>query len=489
MAMISRRAFVRLGIAGLLGSGGAPLHAEAPLSSLRPMPRGGIVASVGTSSELVSSANLSGAVSFIVIDAGSGAVLDQKDASAPMPPASVAKTVTALFALERLGPQFRYRTRILATGPVENGIVQGDLVLAGDGDPTLQTDQLGDLVRSLSLAGVKGVSGRFLYWSGAIANVPRIADDQPVQVGYNPALGGLNLNFNRVYFEWKRQGADWAVTMDARGERFVPAVKMARMKIAARTSPLYTHDFSETAENWTVAAEGLGKGGGRWLPVRLPEVYTAEVFRTLARAQGITLPEGERVANLPVGKDVAVVESAPLAEILRDMLKFSTNITAEAVGLRASGAGTLAASGMAMTEWVRQKFGVANLHVDHSGLGSESRVTADDLVRMLRGAANSGLREILRDVGMKDAKGKVVKGHPVKVLAKSGTLNFVSCLAGHILQPGGKELIFAILTCDLPRRSALTEEQREQPPGGEAWTRRSRLLQAQLVSYWSEKLA
>lgn len=479
--MFSRRGFVQAALAGLMVPVGQA-WAEAPDRSPRPVPRGGMASVDG----LVAAAKLTGVVSFVVMDADSGAVLEARAPDQPVPPASVAKAVTALYALERLGPEFRFATRVLATGPVVGGVVQGDLVLAGGGDPTLQTDQLGDLVAALAQRGITGLSGRFLIWDGALPTVTQIADDQPVQVGYNASLSGLNLNFNRVYFEWKRQGAGWGLTMDARGERFVPAVTMARMKVVGRDAPLFTYARNGVAEDWTVAESGLGKGGGRWLPVRLPGLYLAEVFQTLARAQGIALGQPERLEAEPVGQELARVESEPLTEVLRDMLRFSTNITAECVGLRASGAGSLAKSGAAMTDWVRARYGVGNLHVDHSGLGAASRVTAGDLARLLRGARGTALAGILRDVGMKDAQGKVIKDHPVKVLAKSGTLNFVSGLAGHIRPAQGRDLVFAIFAADVPRREALAEADREVPPGGEAWTRRARGLQAQLISRWAE---
>ncbi len=483
--MISRRGFV----AGLMAGVASPVWAEAPSTSIRPVPRGGAPRVTGTpATQLIGAASLGGVVSYAVMDAATGALLEARAADTPLPPASVAKAITALYALERLGPAFRFDTRVLATGPVgAGGIVQGDLVLAGSGDPTLQTDQLGDLAAALALRGVKGVTGRFLTWEGALPHIDRISADQPVQVGYNPAIGGLNLNFNRVYFEWKRAaGGEWGTTMDARGERFVPPVRMSRMKVISRKTPLFTYSAEAEAEDWTVAASGLGKGGSRWLPVRLPGRYVGEVFQTLARAQGITLPEPQTVIALPVGQQVASVQSARLPDVLRDMLQFSTNLTAEAVGLRASGAGDLAASGAAMSGWVQEKYDVENAHVDHSGLGGASRVTAGDMARIIAAAAQgrAGLEPILRNVGMRDAKGRVIEGHPVQVMAKSGTLNFVSGLAGHILPPKGRALVFAIFSGDVARRDALAEAARESPPGGDAWLRRARALQGQLISGW-----
>ncbi|MFO1201131.1 MAG: D-alanyl-D-alanine carboxypeptidase [Tabrizicola sp.] len=160
---------------------------------------------------------------------------------------------------------------------------------------------------------------------------------------------------------------------------------------------------------------------------------------------------------------------------------------------RADGLGqpALEVSGATMTAWVNGTFGVGfDLH-DHSGLGGRSRVTAAGLAKMLVQAEREkrGLKPILRDVGMKDDKGKVIKGHPVKVLAKSGTLNFVSGLAGHIVPPGGRELVFAIFSGDPERRDAVPVALREEPEGVKSWTGRARRLQGQLIARWAATYA
>jgi D-alanyl-D-alanine carboxypeptidase/D-alanyl-D-alanine-endopeptidase (penicillin-binding protein 4) len=479
----------RLVLGGLLAGAALPVWAEAVATSPRPVrrpERGASGASASEIERLIEAAKLGGTVAFVVADAGTGAVLDARAPDQVLPPASVAKAVTALYALDRLGAGYRFATRVLATGPVQGGIVQGDIVLGGGGDPTLQTDQLGDLVARLAKAGVKGATGRFLYWDGALPDLREISQDQPVHVGYNAALSGLNLNFNRAYFEWKRVNGDWQTSVDARGERFLPSVGMVRVAVAAREAPLFTYDAG-AVEEWTVASGALGKGGSRWLPVRDPGRYVAEVFRTLCRAQGIRLEVGERVGSLPAGDEIGRVESEPLPEVLRDMLRFSTNLTAECVGLTASGVRELEGSAKAMSDWVQAAFGVTmDLH-DHSGLGGDSRVTAAGMVRVLAQAEREGrgLKAILRDVGMKDDAGKVIEGHKVRVRAKSGTLNFVSGLAGHVVPPAGRELVFAIFTGDPARRDAVPVALREEPEGASAWTKRARRLQGQLVSRWA----
>ena len=83
-------------------------------------------------------------------------------------PASVTKAVTALYALDTLGRGHRFATRLLAAGPVEDGVLRGDLVLAGGGDPTLDTDALADMAAGLKRAGVREVTGAFRVWGGAV---------------------------------------------------------------------------------------------------------------------------------------------------------------------------------------------------------------------------------------------------------------------------------------------------------------------------------
>ena len=75
----------------------------------------------------------------------------------------------------------------------------------------------------------------------------------------------------------------------------------------------------------------------------------------------------------------------------------------------------------------------------------------------------------------------------MEVRAKTGTLNFVSSLAGFVATRGGRELCFAILTADTARRDAIPPEQRERPPGAKGWANRARRLQKELLRGWSER--
>lgn len=492
LAGLSRRAV----LGGLLAGAGGGAWADAPDRSPRPPPRGTVPAPAARpaapgAEALVRAAGLGGQVTFAVADARSGLVLEGVDAGAAMPPASTAKAITALYGLDALGPGHRFRTRLVGQGTIRNGQLEGDLILAGSGDPTLATDDLAAMAAALKNAGIHAVRGRFLVHDGALPYIRTIDPGQPDYVGYNPSVSGLNLNFNRVYFEWKRAQGGYQVSMDARSERLRPAVTMARMRVAERTAPLYTYADSNGVDDWTVARPALGNGGSRWLPVRRPAEYAGEVFQVLARSYGIDLRHPERTGGVPRGTVLVEHVSADLTEIMTDMLKWSTNLTAEVVGLTAStqrgGApASLDASGRRMSDWLAGRAGTNGARfVDHSGLGDQSRIAAADMVKALvQSGADGALRRMLKRIDMKDAQNRTIRDHPARVVAKTGTLNFVSALAGYVQTPSNAVLAFAIFAADVPRRRGLAPEDMERPEGGRGWTRSARGLQQKLIERW-----
>lgn len=493
---LSRRFFLGAALAAL---GGGNAFAGGPAVSLRPVARPGKISGTTTLSTsralsaeaLIAEANLSGTVGFAVADARTGRLLEEGDGATGLPPASVTKTVTALYALDTLGPDHRFATRLIATGPIEAGVLKGDLILAGGGDPTLDTDALASLASGLAKTGLREIRGSFRVWGGAVPFKRAIDERQPEHAGYNPALSGLNLNYNRVHFEWKRANGKYAVTMDARSARYRPDVTIARMRIADRSTPVYTYKDAGSHDDWSVARAALGNGGARWLPVRKPELYAGEVFATFARSHGVQTGAPRPISDLPGGAALVTHASAPLSTILRDMLKFSTNLTAEMVGLAASAKrrGTvvdLSQSARDMNSWAASTYGMSGAALkDHSGLSDRSRLTAAAMAQALARAHRAGLlRPLLRNVDLRDSQGRPNRNHPVKVVAKTGTLYFVSALAGYATTPGGAELAFAIFTASDSLRARIDPSQDDSPPGARGWNRRSKQLQQALIERW-----
>lgn len=475
----------RFFLTGAMTTAALPACANAPANSARPAgkPADALIRSAPAADRLVEEAGLGGRVGFVVADARTGEVLETYNPVRPMPPASVTKAVTGLYALETLGAGFRFQTRLVATGPIRNGRLDGDLVLVGGGDPSLDTDGLHDLAGQAKAAGLREVGGRLLVDGAALPAVERIDRTQPEHVGYNPAVGGLNLNFNRVHFSWARSGSSYTTAMDARTDRFRPAVSSARMRVADRSLPVYTYARDGNVDAWTVARGQLGGSGSRWLPVRNPDLYAGDVLRTMLRSNGISAPAAQRGRGQ--GTAIAVTQGASLDRVVNAMLRFSNNLVAEVLGLttttRLSGQPrSLGASAGVMSSWVTQRTGARRPDFDdHSGLNGTTRISASDMVRLLTvNGAEARLRPLMKEL--------TLEGPPLQpVQAKTGTLNFVSGLAGYFDARSGRSLAFATFAADTDRRNGLSVAERERPQGGAAWGRRARSLQFDLIERWA----
>ena len=428
---------------------------------------------------------------FAVSDAATGRVLEAHQPDVDQPPASVVKILTALWALEVMGPGYRFATQAVATGPVEGGVIRGDLVLAGSGDPVLDTDALGDLAAALRARGVTGVAGRFVVAAGALPGLPEIEPGQPVDAGYNPAISGMNLNFNRVFLAWGPGGGAARIGLSAPGVRHNAPVAGIRAEVRGGGAPLrHTHDGG--AEVWALTPEAVNGRGSRWLPVRRPADYAGEVFRALAQARGIRLPAPEVSAGAAGGTLGGTVlarhESPEFGAMMRDMLFHSTNLTAEVAGLRAAQAGGgaphgLADSAAAMTAWARARYGLRRASfVNHSGLTDRSRMSPSEMLRVLE--RERGLAPLLRERRVEDDRGEAVPGLRVRLLAKTGTMYFTRGLAGYLEGAGGRRLAFAILAADLPARGRLGPGG-GLPAGARDWTARARQQEQALLRRWA----
>ena len=139
-----------------------------------------------------------------------------------------------------------------------------------------------------------------------------------------------------------------------------------------------------------------------------------------------------------------------------------------------------------MNGWAKQAFGLNSISlVDHSGLGDASLLTPEDMVTAPVKIRQSGvLRPLMKPIAMQNENGRVIKSHPIKVVAKTGTLNFVSGLGGFMTAADGTELAFAIFTADRDTRARIKKANKEVPQGARAWNRRSKRMQQALIERW-----
>lgn len=489
--------------------------ATSPIPSLRPLyepPSAGA---------LVAQNPISGVTGYILMDVDTGEVLDQRLSDRSFLPASVAKAPTALYAYQILGPEHVFSTSLMVVGPVENGVLKGDLYLQGGGDPELDTDSIADLASALKAAGVLTVEGGFYVDHGGLPTAPQIDPNQPAHVAYNPSVGGLNLNFNRVLMEWRRTGkSEFDVDLEARALKWSPTVPAIRPEIGelAQQGSVFEHETTPDGEVWRVAREALGREGSRWLPVRDSALYAGAVLREVALVGGVVLPEPQHGETPVLARRIASVQSRRSSIVLSKMLKYSTNLSAEVVGLSATAAigaqaGSLNGSTDAMRRWLAETFQAdiaAGIALEnHSGLSSKSRMTPEAIAKVLVGATrlpgppagDPKIVELRQGVGgalwrmLPGIRLQADEGEPalpaVEVRAKSGTMYYGRGLAGYLKGEDGRALAFAIFTSDFSKRARLdampNPEARERPRGGRGWLRRARYLERAILKSWARQ--
>jgi len=440
-----------------------------------------------TYEKMIDEARLDGKTGFFVMDVTSGEVLQEHKAHSGLPPASVVKSLTALYAMDVLGGDHRFETKIIGTGYLDGTVLHGDLILCGGGDPELTTDGLGDLSKQLVELGVTSITGKFFVWGNALPFSDRIDRSQPDHVAYNPAISGIMLNRNRVRFEWLRKSGGYDLNLDARSGRYSADVTMAQIAVKDRLGKVFTYDSLGGRDSWTVAKAALGKEGARWLPTRHPVAYASEVFRAVALQNGLELPEAEETNLVPEASFIMARRESPvLTKVLRDMLKYSYNLTAEAVGMAASAKrlGRPISDGESakeMNRWSRERFGVSGIEMrDHSGLGDKSRIAPKALATLL---SDPWSQKVL--VPLIKLKAVALSNGTVKKWVKTGTLHYASGLAGYVEMPNGRLLSFAIFSVDFDRRSRADLKGSERPPGAKSWAQRARHLQNRLINHWA----
>jgi D-alanyl-D-alanine carboxypeptidase/D-alanyl-D-alanine-endopeptidase (penicillin-binding protein 4) len=335
-----------------------------------------------------------------------------------MVPASNMKIVTSAVALTQLGGDFRYLTTFAAHGPVRNGVLQGDLVVTGRGDPTLSDHMrgsaqaaMGELADSIVAHGVRSVTGRL--YSGA-NNFP----DAPwgEQWAWDDLVYDYGAGVDELYYN---EGMTPTVVHRPQGDTTVQV-----------TSKDPTHDY-------------------------------LLMLQQALQARGVRVAQG--VADSVVPRDTVrqdtlfVYRSVPLRDILPALLKPSQNQIAEiflrTVGLERTGVGT-ADSGLAvvkrqLTEWGVPRDGYV-LH-DGSGLSRADLVSNETLVSVLDAMrANPDFPAYYAAMPIAGVDGTIrnrMKGTPAagNVHAKTGSLGWVRSLSGYVTDANGRQLIFSTL--------------------------------------------
>ena len=292
---------------------------------------------------------------------GSSEDLLSHQASSARNPASVMKLVTTYAGLDILGPDFTWKTRIYTDGALNNGVLDGNLVVRGGGDPKLVVERISELFAQVRAKGVREVRGDLLLDHSVFnlqAKNPADFDDEPLRP-YNAAPDGLLVNFKSLIFTFSPDEANRRTLV--RTEPPIAQVDLPQevpLAQAAATCGDWRSalraDFSDPSRVRFGGRYAASCGEKVW-PVAYvqPQVYAGRVLQAMwlasmpsasfssaatANDSAKTSLNGQtREDKLPpTAKLLLSSDSLPLREVIADINKFSNNVMAQQLFLSLS---------------------------------------------------------------------------------------------------------------------------------------------------------
>jgi D-alanyl-D-alanine carboxypeptidase/D-alanyl-D-alanine-endopeptidase (penicillin-binding protein 4) len=405
----------------------------------------------------------------------SGQTLYARNAGRMFVPASNMKIVTAAAALEALGAEYRYTTRIAAAGEVRDGVLRGDLVVIGGGDPTISERFHGDVrtvfrawADSLRAHGVRRITGAVIGNDDVFDDVPLgrgwAWDD--VQDAYSAEVGGLQLNegFVTVRVSPAPGQRAAAVTTVPVSDEWVPVlgnVWMAPADSSPRVRVRRADSLSAATVSGTLPADTTVE---EEIAVRNNTRFFASVLRQALLEAGIGVggpsldADDAPTRGRPESSTVLFTHtSPPMREILAAFMKPSQNQIGEILlktlgrelrGMGSAGAGIAAIDSMALT-WGLPRRLLAQ--ADGSGLSRYNLVAPEFLAALLEREARSPLFAVFHAsmpvAGRDGTLANRMRGTPAEanVHAKTGTLSGVRALSGYFTTAAGERMVFSMI--------------------------------------------
>ena len=455
------------------------------------IPLGAVAKVTNIFTSLIKKSGFEKNTSFMAIDLRSNMLIGRHNEKLKLPIASVTKMVTASYYLNNNYTFAPFKTELFLDGIIKGDVLRGDLYFKGYGDPTLKTDDLSLFIDSVKNLGITKIEGKLFYDNSYLPDVNYINKNQLPQYAYNPGMGAINLNENRILFKWNRvEKGKYNISLTAPGLKNSTKVTNITMDLENYKGPVYNYkiDKNELTESWSVNKRILSRKGSRWLPVRESSYYTAEVFRQLLIDRGIEIRHLERGVVPKKSKLLCTHYSDKNTSILKNALKYSKNMVTESIGLAASRTISsnlydLDQSALLMTRWFRMITGKQNsLFLNHSGLSAGSFSTSEDFRRFLmQEKVQKSLLPVLKLTPIYTSKGKVSSVGNITVKAKSGTMHYIRGLAGYICKEDKPILAFSIFSADLRKRKENSSRNFERPRGSSAWLSRAVIQERQII--------
>ncbi len=403
------------------------------------------------------------AASVVVEPVADGPVLVSHEARAAVNPASVMKLVTAFATLDLLGPAFTFRTDFLLDGTLAGGVLEGNLVIRGGGDPKLTYDNLWRIAHQMRSRGLREIRGDVVIdraYFAPLAHDPARFDNEPRRA-YNVGVDALLVNFQAVNFTVIPEGDAARVS----AEPDFPNVQVVS-RLAVTREPCgdwkrnIKVSFDEAGLIATIVFSGTyaaACGERSWaLSVLDAPRFTEAAFRWLWSETGGVLRGKVRAGSVPAtATHFYRHESEPLASLVRDMNKFSNNVMARhlflALSAERGGPGEGQASERIVREWLKARaIEAPELAIENgSGLSRTDRISAASVAAVLRSAWASPLMpEVAASLPVYAVDGtlKSRRGAPAgQAHLKGGTLTGVQSVAGYVLDSRGRRWIVVMI--------------------------------------------
>ena len=424
------------------------------------------------------------AVALLIVeaDANNAAPRLIHRAQAPMNPASVMKLTTTFAALDLLGPAYAWTTPVFVDGPIQNGTLTGNVYIKGQGDPKLVLEKLWLLMRRLQGLGILQIAGDIVLDRNAFEVPdadPASFDGEPLRP-YNAAPDALLLNFKAVVMTFTPDPARGTARVQFDpplfGVQMQASVPLGNGDCGDYRAALKA-DFSDASRIRFGGSYAASCGEKVW-PVAYadPRSYGARAVQGLWLEMGGKLTGSVRYGAVPAAlvaaKPTFEVSSATLAEIIRDINKYSNNVMAQQVfltlgrvvppvALNANGeapptdpplsAGSFSASRAVLQRWWKDRISADEMPVwdNGSGLSRQERISAQGLARLLQVAWRSPyMSELMSSLPITGVDGTLKRFKSKAVGSahlKTGTLSNALARAGYVDGTSGKRYVLVAL--------------------------------------------
>lgn len=476
MMPMKKSALLHLFVLSLLLTGCAPRSA---VRVAGPVPESGSAGRLRADLERIFSdptfANAQWGVEVISLDRGD--LLYERNAGRLYMPASNNKIVTTAAALVRLGPDYRYETRISANGDVADGVLKGALLVTGSGDPSLaprfHDGDAGrvfkDWAARLKEKGIRKVEGEIIGDARAFPP-PFIGSSwewDDLVYGYAAPVSALQFNENLCTLEvtpGKTAGDPAAVKISPLPDYFSLDARITTIAAGERGRI----EIRRGERHESIVATGTIAAGASpdttTLAVDLPTSYYLAALKKALQEEGIDV-SGAAVRALeepgspapPQGQVLLSHLSPPLSEIMRPLLKVSQNLYAETLartlGMALRGRGEFDA-GREVVQETLERMAVQKgtyAYADGSGLSRQNLVSADMLIRIFKYMSRQKyfpvFYEALPIAGVDGTIRSRMRGTKAEnnVHGKTGTIAYVRCLSGYVKTADGEMLAFAMI--------------------------------------------